>query len=73
MSVLCRDYKILSKALANRPAGVLEQVIQSDQTYCIPERSIFDNISFIRDIFDLAKMKEFDFGLISLDQEKAFD
>lgn len=73
VSVLCSDYKILSKALANRPAGVLEQVIQSDQTYCIRERSIFDNISFIRDIFDLAKMKEFDVGLISLDQEKAFD
>ncbi len=30
-------------------------------------------ISFILDIFDLAKMKEFDLGLISLDQEKAFD
>ncbi len=73
MSVLCCDYMILAKALANRLAGVLEQVIQSDQTYCIPGRSIFDNISFIRDIFDLAKMKEFDLGLISLDQEKAFD
>lgn len=57
VSVLCSDYKILSKALANRLAGVLEQVIHSDQTYCIPERSIFDNILFIRDIFDLTKMK----------------
>jgi len=73
VSVLCSDYKILSKALANRLSGVLEQVIQSDQSYCIPERSIFDNISFIRDIFDLSKMKGFDVGLISLDQEKAFD
>ncbi len=45
MSVLCCDYKILAKALANRLAGVLEQVIQSDQTYCIPGRSMFDNIS----------------------------
>ncbi len=44
VSVLCSDYKMLSKALANRLAGVLEQVIQSDQTYCIRERSIFDNI-----------------------------
>ncbi len=44
VSVLCCDYKILAKALANRLAGVLEQVIQSDQTYCIPGRSIFDNI-----------------------------
>lgn len=69
VSVLCSDYKILSKALANRLSGVLEQVIHSDQTYCIPERSIFDNISFIRDIFDLTKMKELDVGLISLDQK----
>ncbi len=45
VSVLCCDYKILAKALANRLAGVLEQVIQSDQTYCIPGRSMFDNIS----------------------------
>ncbi len=55
VSVLCCDYKILAKALANRLAGVLEQVIQSDQAYCIPGRSIFDNILFIRDIFDLEK------------------
>lgn len=69
VSVLCSDYKLLSKALANRLSGVLEQVIHSDQTYCIPERSIFDNISFIRDIFDLTKIKELDVGLISLDQK----
>lgn len=73
VSLLCSDYKILSKALANRLSGVLEEVIHADQTYCVPGRQIFDNISFIRDMFDISKLFDVDFGLISIDQEKAFD
>uniref|UniRef100_A0A8C2FKM2 Reverse transcriptase domain-containing protein n=1 Tax=Cyprinus carpio TaxID=7962 RepID=A0A8C2FKM2_CYPCA len=73
VSLLCSDYKILSKALGNRLAGVLGQVIHPDQTYCVPGRSIFDNISLIRDIFYVSKLLNLDCGLISLDQEKAFD
>lgn len=73
VSLLCSDYKILSKALANRLSGVMEEVIHADQTYCVPGRQIFDNISFIRDMFDVSKLFGVDFGLISLDQEKAFD
>ncbi|XDV12372.1 hypothetical protein PO909_001067 [Leuciscus waleckii] len=72
VSLLCNDYKILSKALANRLGEVLDQIIHSDQTYCVPGRKIFDNISFIRDILDNGKTFS-DFGLISVDQEKAFD
>lgn len=44
-----------------------------DQTYCVPGRSIFDNITLIRDIFDASKLLSINIGLISLDQEKAFD
>ena len=40
VSVLCTEYKLLSKALAIRLSEVLEQVIHPDQTYCVPGRLI---------------------------------
>ncbi len=73
VSLLCSDYKLLSKALTNRLAGVMSCVIHPDQTYCVPGRSIFDNVSLVRDVFEVSKMLNLDCGLISLDQEKAFD
>lgn len=65
------DYKLLSKTMANRLEGVMDCVIHPDQTYCVPGRSIFDNISLVRDVLEVSNM--LDCGLISLDQEKAFD
>lgn len=47
VSLLCTDYKIFSKALANRLKKVIGQVIHIDQSYCVPNRSIVDNISLI--------------------------
>ncbi|KAG1925667.1 hypothetical protein F2P79_025374 [Pimephales promelas] len=41
VSLLCSDYKLLSKTLANRLAGVMDGVIHPDQTYCVPGRFIF--------------------------------
>ena len=73
VSVLCTEYKLLSKALAIRLGDVLGQVIHPDQTYCVPGRLIQNNISFIRDIVDLGKSFNLEFGLVSIDQEKAFD
>lgn len=73
VAVLCSDYKILSKCLANRLKCVLDVLIQKDQTYCIPKRSIYDNLFLMRDIMDYARIYNVDFGVLSLDQEKAFD
>ncbi len=73
VSLLCAEYKILSKTLAIRLSKVLRQLINSDQSYCIPNRSIFDNIALIRDVLDASKLLGINSGLISLDQEKAFD
>ncbi len=51
VSLLCSDYKLLSKVLANRLSGVMSCVIHPDQTYCVPGRSIFDNVSLVHDVF----------------------
>ena len=73
VSLLCADYKILSKVLANRLKNVMEQVVHVDQSYCIPGRSIRDNISLIRDYLEISGSLNLKFGLVSLDQQKAFD
>lgn len=48
VSLLCSDYKILSKVLANRLKEVMEYTVHEEQTYCLPGRSILDNVSLIR-------------------------
>lgn len=73
VSLLCSDYKLFFKTLANRLAGVMDLVIHPSQTYGVPSRSIFDNISLIRDILEMSNLCNLDFSLISIDQEKAFD
>lgn len=73
VSLLCTDYKMLSKALANRLKYVMEEVVHKDQSYCVPGRLISDNVSLIRDILDVSSSLDLELGLISLDQEEAFD
>lgn len=73
ISLMCIDYKILSKCLANRLKGVLDSIIQKEQSYCVPGRTIMDNLFVLRDIIDLSLVKKMDVGFLSVDQRKAFD
>ncbi|KAJ3583936.1 hypothetical protein NHX12_015433 [Muraenolepis orangiensis] len=73
VALLCTDYKILSKVLANRLKCFIDFLIGTDQTYCIPGRSIVDNLFLMRDAFDVCKLYNLNVGIISIDQEKAFD
>ncbi|KAI3355603.1 hypothetical protein L3Q82_018440 [Scortum barcoo] len=73
VSLLCTDYKILSKVLACRLREVMASVIHIDQTYCVPGRLISDNVTLIRDVLEVSSSLAVDTGLISIDQEKAFD
>lgn len=73
VSLLCTDFKILSKAITNRLKKCMGTIIHEDQSYCIPKRTIFDNLFLLRDIIAVAKNHQIDIGLLSLDQEKAFD
>ncbi len=52
---------------------MMDGVIHPDQTNCVPRRSIFDNVALVRDVLEISKLLNLDCGLISLDQEKAFD
>ncbi|KAJ4942903.1 hypothetical protein JOQ06_005415 [Pogonophryne albipinna] len=45
VSLLCVDYKLLSKALATRLGRAVEQVIHRDQTYCVHDQEkAFDRV-----------------------------
>ena len=73
VSLLCTDSTILSKALAKRLREVIDQVVHRDQTYCVPGRSIVDNVSLIHNVLGVSGSLGLSTGLISIDQEKAFD
>lgn len=73
ITLLTTDYTILTKALANHLKNVLPQLIHTDQTACIPGRTINDNISLIRDALNFANKTNAPLPVISIDQLKAFD
>lgn len=51
----------------------MEQVIHQDQTYCVPGRSMVNNIHLIRYVLDVSSSLGLNTGLVSIDQENAFD
>ena len=73
VALLCTDYKILSKVLSNRLKLFIGQLIVVDQSYCVPDRSMLDSLFLMRDVFDICKVYNINAGIISIDQEKAFD
>ena len=73
VSLLCVDYKLLSKLFASRLGMAMEHLIHRDQTYCVSGRSMVDNVHLIRNVLDVSNSLGCNTGLISLDQEKAFD
>ena len=73
ISLLNVDYKIGSKAFANRLQLILPSILNSDQTCSVPGRSIFENLMLARDSIDYCQEKKLPLALIKIDQEKAFD
>ena len=73
ISLLCTDYKILSKVLTNRLLLVISSVVGVAQTCGVPGRFSSENVRFIQDAIDYANDSNTGAALISLDQEKAFD
>ena len=73
ISLLCFDYKILTKVLSNRLNPTLQHAISIKQTCGIPNRSIFSNLFTIREIVYHSNTENINSFIISIDQEKAFD
>lgn len=73
VTLLNTDYKILTKALANRLQQVLPLMIHTDQTASIKGRTINDNTRLLHDVVAYANEKDVPLALISVDQLKAFD
>ena len=73
MSLLDNDYKIFAKILANRLKLCISDVVYCDQSYCVPDRTIYDNLNLIRDIIGYANYNNYPLAIINLDQKKAFD
>ena len=73
ITLLCVDYKIAAKALANRLLTVLSSVIHSDQTCGVPGRNPNENCRLLKDLVLDANTRDTGAAVISLDQEKAFD
>ena len=71
---LCNsDYKLITKAFSMRLQKVLPDIISENQTAGIPNRTIFNNLWLLRDMFDYSFEKNEINYLFSLDMTKAFD
>lgn len=73
ISLLCIDYKILTKILATRLRKVIDKIIENGQTCGIPGRSIFENIIVCQDAIFYSNKYNKPLVILSLDQSKAFD
>ena len=73
ISLLCTDYKILTKILSNRIKEILANIISIEQNCSVPQRTIFNNLFLIRDLIKYKTEKNDTFYLVQIDQEKAFD
>ena len=73
ISLLCVDFKIYSKVLANRMKKGLNQIISEDQTGFLKGKSIQQNIRRAMDIMEYTKANNVSALLISIDFLKAFD
>ena len=73
ISLLCVDYKIVTKCLSLRLKKVLPFIVHPDQTCSIEGRSIADNVHLLRNCFDFVEQKNLKCAFLNLDQAKAFD
>ena len=73
ISLLNVDYKIASKALANRIKKVLPELISVNQSAYVMGRYIGDTLRTIQDLLDFTRETNIPGLLICIDFEKAFD
>ncbi|KAK9543285.1 hypothetical protein VZT92_001076 [Zoarces viviparus] len=73
LTMLCVDYKLLAKVLADRLGLALPHVVHVDQTCGVAGRSVRWNLQLIRDTVAWAEDRHLPLMVVGLDQAKAFD
>jgi hypothetical protein len=73
ITVLNSDYKIFTKALANKLAGVAPFIIHKDQAGFMKGRKITDAIYLAQEVVEYAEEDLQNGVIVALDQEKAYD
>ena len=73
VTILNTDYKILTKALANRLQPLLTKIIAADQVGDIKGRQIIENIRIINDVMSYTDLRKKPGFITLIDFEKAFD
>lgn len=73
ISLLCCDYKILTKALAQRLDPIIPSIINEDQTGFIPGRQSFFNVRRLFNVMFSPHSTVQPQVILSLDAEKTFD
>lgn len=73
ITLLCCDYKLASKAIANRVKHVLESIIHHNQTGFLPNRFIGENITTTLELIEQLEKEDSPGVIFSVDFEKAFD
>lgn len=73
ITILNTDYKIMTKALANKLAEIAPTLIHRDQAGFIRGRNIYDQVKLAKLTLDYGKILKKNGAIVALDQEKAYD
>lgn len=73
ISLINTDYKIISRIFSRRISAVVSSLLLSDQSYCVPGRTIYNNLHLIRNIINHANRTNSSLGVLALDQSGAFN
>ena len=57
ISLLCVDYKIITKTITNRLLQMLSDIISSEQSAAVSGCHIYDNLFTIRDLINYSNKK----------------
>ena len=73
ITLLCVDYKILTKILTNRLKLVFPKIVSAEQTCAMAGRHIQENTYILRDAIEYANLYDKPTYIVSYDMKNAFD
>ena len=73
LSLLCCDYKIYAKIIANRLQLVIDKLILKDQVGFLKNRYISNNLMDLNSILMTAQKEQLEVTIVCIDFEKAYD